>query len=78
MNHKWETNQAMGVQSGCGRPHGVDISETCTVCGASRGSGPQSTHTGARVIRRWMRDAKGNRVDKLPACIGYDPQQNDD
>lgn len=72
--HSWEENQAWGVTPGSGRPHGVDESWTCTVCGATKGRGPQSTHTGQRVIRWSYTDAHGNRVDSLPACLGYNPQ----
>ena len=68
MTHKWTKARAQGVTSGSGRPHGVDVCQECERCGVSRGSGPQSTHTGRRVIRRWMRDAHGNTVDRLPTC----------
>jgi hypothetical protein len=68
MNHKWSKTEARGVMGGSGRPHGVDVWQTCTVCGCSRGSGPQSTHTGARVIRRWLRDSEGRSVTSLPRC----------
>jgi hypothetical protein len=71
MNHKWIKNQTRAVKSGCGRPYGVDVSETCARCGVSRGSGPQSTHTGARVIRRWIKGPWSNRLDRLPACTSY-------
>lgn len=68
MNHKWGERQAEGVTNGSGRPHGVDLWRTCERCGCSHGSGPQSTHTGARVIRRWIRGADGERRDSLPSC----------
>lgn len=68
MNHKWSKENAWGVTGGSGRPHGVDVSQTCEKCGCSRGSGPQSTHTGKRVIRRWYLDVDGNPVDQLPKC----------
>ena len=74
MKHKWTRNQTYGVQSGSGRPHGVDEFWTCAVCGARKGRGPQSTHTGQRVIRWSYSDAHGNRVDSLPSCLGYNPQ----
>lgn len=67
-NHKWSQQNVLGVTGGSGRPHGIDTWQTCERCGCSRGSGPQSTHTGARVIRRWCRDADGYVVDRLPAC----------
>lgn len=73
MNHKWTENQARGVTGGSGRPHGVDESWTCEVCGASKGRGPQSTHTGWRVIRWWYQDSHGDRQDSLPSCIGHNP-----
>ena len=44
------------------------------MCGASKGRGPQSTHTGQRVIRWSYTDAHGNRVDSLTSCLGYNPQ----
>jgi len=65
--HQWTENQAWGT--GSGRPHGVDESWSCTVCGARKGRGPQSTHTGHRVIRWSYTDAHGYRVDSLPTCI---------
>lgn len=68
MNHKWSKEQAWGVTPGSGRPHGVDVWQTCERCGWSRGSGPQSTHTGKRVIRRWIRDAAGNPATRLRKC----------
>ena len=74
MKHQWTQNQAWGVASGSGRPHGVDEFWTCDVCGASKGRGPQSTHTGRRVIRWSYIDACGERVDSLPGCTGYNPQ----
>jgi hypothetical protein len=70
MNHKWSKQESQGVMNGSGRPHGVDVWQTCERCGCERGSGPQSTHTGKRVIRRWVRDARGYAVDRLPTCEG--------
>jgi hypothetical protein len=57
--------------SGSGRPHGVDVWQTCERCGCQRGSGPQSTHTGARVVRRWYRSASGDRVAHLHVCSDF-------
>jgi len=74
MKHKWTQNQAWGVTGGCGRPHGVDESWTCKVCGARKGRGPQSTQTGQRVIRWSYTDADGEQVESLPSCHGYNPQ----
>jgi hypothetical protein len=68
MNHKWEKNQAYG--SGPGRPHGVDESWTCARCAMSRGRGPQSTHTGRRIIRWYYLDDHGYPTDRLPECPG--------
>lgn len=67
-NHKWSKAEAQGVRSGSGRPHGVDTWQTCKRCGCKRGSGPQSTHTGARVIRRWLKNTHGDTVETLPPC----------
>ena len=70
MNHRWSKVEAWGVTGGSGRPHGVDLSQVCERCGCERGSGPQSTHNGKRVIRRWVRDADGRLTDRLPRCTG--------
>lgn len=59
MNHKWTGWKSQGVTPGSGRPHGVDVWRECKRCGVEMGSGPQSTHTGGRVIRRWHIDARG-------------------
>jgi hypothetical protein len=72
MNHKWKQWESRGVTSGSGRPHGVDVWRTCTRCGMVMGSGPQSTHTGARVVRRWHRPEDGHPVPgwAVPRCEG--------
>lgn len=67
-NHKWSKQECQGVTSGSGRPHGVDTWQYCQRCGVGRGSGPQSTHTGKRVIRRWFEERNGDRVERLPEC----------
>lgn len=74
MNHKWEQNQTYGVQNGNGRPHGVDESWICKKCGSSKGRGPQSTHTGERVIRWTFKNSHENEVGYISSCIGYNPQ----
>lgn len=68
MRHQWKQEQTWGVASGSGRPHGVDEAWTCERCGAQKCRGPQSTHTGRRVIRWAYRDGNGYRADALPAC----------
>ena len=72
MNHNWTGWKSQGVTGGSGRPHGVDSWRACKRCGVEMGSGPQSTHTGARVIRRWHIDAHGNREAgwAIPTCGG--------
>lgn len=66
-NHKWKYS-AQCVTPGSGRHHGVDECWTCTHCGAQKSRGPQSTHTGARVIRWTFRDSRGDSVSSLPSC----------
>lgn len=68
MKHRWKKEQTWGVPSGSGRPHGVDESWTCIRCGCAKGRGPQSTHTGKRVIRWNYQDGNGYNVDVLPSC----------
>ena len=67
-NHRWGKPVVQGVQSGCGRPHGVDILFTCKKCRASKNNGPANTCTGKRVIRWTYRDSDGYECDRLPAC----------
>jgi hypothetical protein len=66
--HRWSEPVVWGVESGCGRPHGVDITWTCKKCGATKSNGPASTCTGKRVIRWTYRDGDGYECDRLPAC----------
>lgn len=71
MRHKWTGWKSQGVKSGSGRPHGVDVWRRCERCGVEMGSGPWSTHTGGRVIRRWHLDATGNQESGwhgVPRC----------
>lgn len=68
-HHKW-TYSAWGVTPGSGRPHGVDETWTCERCGASKGRGPQSRHTGRRVIRWWTRGPDGEEIERMGECTG--------
>jgi hypothetical protein len=67
MKHKWQQNQSYGV-TGSGRPYGVDESWTCCKCGLTKGRGPESTHTGKRVIRWSYQHRDGYFLDYIPSC----------
>lgn len=71
MNHKWGKWNSLGVATGRGRPHGVDVWRECKNCGTSMGSGPWSTSSGKRVIRRWVEEENGKRYsgwEYIPSC----------
>lgn len=68
-NHSWKYS-CYGVSPGSGRPHGTIETWTCRRCGCQKSSGPESTHTGARVVRRRFLGAHGYPVERLSECTG--------
>jgi hypothetical protein len=75
--HRWGESESWGVSSGSGRPHGVDETWTCKVCGAQKSRGPANGPSGQRVIVWSYMDAYGDMCEALPECIGHNPWESE-